>query len=85
MRWIIVSVSGLLLAACNEVAGDTRGGMIDGSPITHNWVTDQIKEYGFEVIFNEDAIQKANAHCGQYGKSARITSVAFGKTLFECL
>ena len=85
MRWIIICVSSLLLTACNEVTGNARGGIIDGPPIAHNWITDQINAFGFEVMFNEDAIQKANAHCARYGKGARITSVASGKTLFECL
>lgn len=84
MRWPIICVCGLLLTACNEVTGNERGGIIDGAPVPDGWIERKEREFGIEVMFAEDALQKASSHCARYGKKARITSVASGKTLFEC-
>jgi hypothetical protein len=79
MRFLFVCFIGLLLSACNEVTGNERGGIIAGMP----------NNFGISIagirMSNEDALQKANDHCTAYQKKARITSVSFGKTLFECL
>jgi len=79
VRWCAMCVGCFLLTACNEVTGNERGGIISGVP----------NSLGVSVeglwMSNEDALRKAGAHCGMFGKVARITSIGFGKTLFECL
>jgi hypothetical protein len=82
---IFAIMSCLVLTACNEVTGNERGGIIAGAPTSHDRFTDWVSQNVIVLFFDEDALQKANAHCSLYGKRARITSVAGGKTLFECL
>jgi hypothetical protein len=84
MRWLTICL-GCLLTACNEVTGNESGGVISGQAVSLDWLTEKLKTFGFEMMTDEDALQKAISHCGRYRKRARITSVASGKTLFECL
>jgi hypothetical protein len=78
MRWCALCLGCLVLTACNEVTGNERGGMISGVPnslglnVEGLWMSD------------EEALKKASEHCKAFRKTARITSIGFGKTLFEC-
>ena len=85
MRWVVICVSGLLLTACNEVTGNESGGIIDGSPYPDTWDNHKLKEFGIQIMLPEDALKKATNHCALYRKRARITSIAWSQTLFECL
>jgi hypothetical protein len=78
MRLLIMFLAAFLLTACNEVTGNERGGMIAGVPNNFG--------LSFEGLWmtNADALGKVNMHCRQFGKVGRITSISFGKTLFEC-
>ena len=88
MRWLFICLAIVCLLSLTqraEVIGNTDGGWIDGLVLLWPWVVKPLAGLGAPVMSEAGVLQKADAHCGQFGKTARITSINKGRTFFQCL
>ncbi len=88
MRWLFIGLALiclLSLAPRPTVIGNTDGGWIDGLVLLWPWAIKPLAGLGLPVMSEAGALQIASTHCGQFAKTARITSIDKGRTFFQCI
>jgi hypothetical protein len=92
LRSLALCLAVFLLTACNEVTGDSSGGVIehfamhmDGPGPFDNYTPQWLLDFrDRHTLTATDLLQIANSHCQLYGRRAKINDISGGKIHFKC-
>jgi hypothetical protein len=93
LRLLAVCLAVFPLTACNDVTGDSTGGVIehfgmrgDGPGPYDEYLPQLLLNFRDQHALTPKQIQEiADSHCLLYGKHATINNIAGGKIHFDCM